>query len=73
MTSKCPECQVDVIDAQVSLNFRAVGAGSDEWPEVPVIAGICPNCGRMDLYVAMPQQFKECLDSQKAKTRAAGS
>ena len=70
---KCFDCNVDVMDAQVSMHFRAVGAGSDEWPEVPVLASICPKCGRMDLHMATPVQFKEWLDSQKAKAHAGGA
>jgi|SRR5712691_1148009 len=70
---KCPECIVDVMDAQVSLHFRAVGTGSNDWLEAPVIAGICPKCGRMELYMATPGQFKIWLDSQKAKARAGGA
>ncbi len=70
---KCPECIVDVMDSQVSLHFRAVGTGSDDWLEAPVIAGICPKCGRMELYMATPGQFKIWLDLQKAKARAGGT
>ena len=54
MARKCPECDVDVMDAQVAMHFRAVGTGSDEWPEAPVIAGICPKCGRMELHMLAP-------------------
>ncbi len=70
---KCPECIVDVMNAQVSLHFRAVETGSDDWLEAPVIAGICPKCGRMELHMATPGQFKIWLDSQKAKARAGGT
>jgi len=70
---KCPECIVDVMDAQVSLHFRAVGTGSNDWLEAPVIAGICPKCGRMELHLATPGQFKKWLDSQKAKARSDGA
>jgi hypothetical protein len=71
VTKKCLECKADVevMDAQVSLHFRTVGTASDDWPEFPVIAGICPQCGRMELHLAMPGSFKEWLDSQKAKAR----
>jgi hypothetical protein len=73
MSSKCPECTVDVMDVEVSLHFRAVGTGSDNWPEFPVIAGICPKCGRMDLHMATLGQFQQWLDSQKINVRASGS
>ena len=72
MATKCPECKVDVLDAQVALHFRAVGTGSDEWPDFPVIVGICPKCGQMDFHMVAPVQFKGWLDSQKAKARAGG-
>ena len=73
MARKCPECIVDIIDAQVSLHFRAIGAGSDDWLEAPVIAGVSPKCGRMELHVATPGQFKIWLGSQKAKARSGGA
>ena len=69
MATQCPVCKVDVMLAQVSLHFNV----GDEWPEVPVIAGICPECGHMDLQMATPRQFKQMLDdSQKTKAAAAG-
>jgi hypothetical protein len=71
MPNKCPECKVDIMDAQVSLHFEAVFTGGNEWPEFPVLAGICPKCGRMELRMATPTQFKEWLDSQKPKSHAA--
>jgi predicted RNA-binding Zn-ribbon protein involved in translation (DUF1610 family) len=71
---KCPECkEADVMDAQVSLHFRSLGMGSDKWQEFPVIAGVCPNCGRMELHMATSGQFKQCLDSQKGEARAGGA
>jgi len=70
VANKCPECKADMMDAQVSLHFRAVGTASDDWPEFPVLAAICSKCGRMDLHVATPGQFKQWLDSQNAKARA---
>jgi hypothetical protein len=73
VANKCPECKADMMDAQVSLRLRAVGTASDDWPEFPVLAGICPNCGRMDLHMATPGQFKQWLDSQNAKARAGGA
>lgn len=72
MANKCPDCKSDVIDAQVSMHFRAVGTGSDDWPEFPVLAGICPKCGRMDLHMATPGQFKQWLDSQNPNRARAG-
>ena len=70
---KCPECIVDVMHAQVSLHFRAVETGSDDYLEAPVIAGICPKCGRMEFNMATPGQFKIWLDSQRTKARAGGT
>jgi len=72
VASKCPECNVDVMDSQVSLHFRAVSTGSDEWREFPVLAGVCPKCGRMDFHMATPAQFNEWLGSQKSKAHAGG-
>jgi hypothetical protein len=71
MATQCPECSVDVIDAQVSIPFRAVHTGSDDWPEFPVIAGVCPKCGRMELHLATPADFKRWLDSQNARAGGA--
>ena len=73
MARKCPECIVDVMDAQVSLHLRAIGTGSDDRLEAPVIAGICPKCGRVELHLATPGQFKLWLDLQKAKARSDGA
>ena len=73
MASKCRECNIELVDAQVSLEFRAVQTGSDEWPQFPVLAAICPKCGRMDLHLATPVQFKAWLDSQNSKARAVGA
>lgn len=72
MANKCPDCKSDVMDAQVSMHFRAVGTGSDDWPEFPVLAGICPKCGGMDLHMATPGQFKQWLDSQNPNKAHAG-
>jgi endogenous inhibitor of DNA gyrase (YacG/DUF329 family) len=69
MGSKCPECNQDVMEAQVSLHFNV---GSADWLEALVIAGICPRCGRVDLHMATPAQFKQLLDLQKAKAAVAG-
>jgi hypothetical protein len=73
VASQCQECKTDMMDAQVSLHFRAVGTASDDWPEFPVLAGICPKCGRMDLRLALPGQFKEWLTSEKIKARVGGA
>jgi hypothetical protein len=53
---KCDGCEVDVIDVQTKMNFRALPAEKD-WVEFPVLASICPKCGKMDLNVAVPVQF----------------
>lgn len=59
--------------AQVAMHFNATATGSNEWPEFPVIAGICPKCGRMNFALATPGQFKEWLDNEKDKSRKGGS
>lgn len=75
VVKNCPECkeEVELMDAQVAMNFRAVSTASDKWPEFPVIAGICPKCGRMDLHLATPGQFKQWLDSEKTIPHAGES
>jgi len=73
MPNRCLQCDVEVMDAQVAMHFRAMGTGSNEWPEVPVIAGICPKCGRMELHMTTPDQFKRWLDSQHGKANAGGA
>ncbi|MFZ0411597.1 MAG: hypothetical protein WA875_06030 [Candidatus Acidiferrales bacterium] len=69
--NKCPDCKLGLMTVQVAMHFNATGTGSNEWPEFPVLAGICPKCGRMDFALATPVQFKEWLDSEMAKSRAA--
>ncbi len=54
------------------IGYRS-GTATDDWPEFPVLAEICSKCGRMDLHVATPGQFKQWLDSQNAKARAGGA
>ena len=71
MAGECPECKVELTDAQVSLAFRAVHTGSDEWPEFPVLASICPKCGKMEFRLATPGNFNLWLDSENAKARVA--
>ena len=41
---------------QTKMNFRVLPAGQD-WVEFPVLASVCPKCGKMDLNVAVPAQF----------------
>ena len=53
---RCELCDVDVIDVQAKMHFRALPAGQD-WVQFPVLAGVCPKCGKMDLNVAVPAQF----------------
>jgi len=53
---KCDGCEVDVVDVQTKMAFRALPAGED-WSEFPVLASVCPKCGKMDLRVAVPAQF----------------
>jgi len=53
---RCELCDVDVIDVQAKMHFCALVAGQD-WVEFPVLASVCPKCGKMDLNVAVPAQF----------------
>jgi hypothetical protein len=53
---KCELYDGDVIDVQAKIQFRALSAGKD-WVEFPVLASVCPKCGKMDLNVAVPAQF----------------
>jgi hypothetical protein len=54
----CDACDVEMIDVQTKMNFRALPAGQD-WVEFPVLASVCPKCGKMDLNVAVPTQFAQ--------------
>jgi len=53
---KCDGCEGDTVEVQTKMAFRALVAGAD-WSEVPVLATVCPKCGRMDFHVAVPTQF----------------
>jgi len=53
---RCESCDVEVMDVQTKMDFRALPAGQD-WTEFPVLASVCPKCGKMDLNVAVPIQF----------------
>ena len=55
---RCDHCDVELVDVQTRLNFRALPAGED-WVEFPVLAAVCPKCGRIDLNVAVPIHFAE--------------
>ena len=61
MATKCSECKADMIEMQVSLHFL-VGT---EWSEVPVLAGICQDCGWMNFHAATPQQLMKRLADVK--------
>lgn len=50
---RCELCDVDVIDVQAKMYFRALPA-EPGWVEFPVLASVCPKCGKMDLNVAVP-------------------
>jgi len=52
------------------MNFRALPGGKD-WEEIPVIAGVCTQCGKMDFHMATPQQFAQWVTSQK-NSKAGG-
>jgi hypothetical protein len=53
---KCEDCEVDVIVVQTKMHFRALPA-EQNWIEFPVLASVCPKCGKMELNVAVPAQF----------------
>jgi len=53
---RCESCDVEVMDVQTKMDFRALPAGQD-WTGFPVLASVCPKCGKMDLNVAVPIQF----------------
>jgi hypothetical protein len=53
---RCPSCDVDLIEVQAKMNFRALSKGED-WVELPILARVCPKCGKVDLNVAVPAQF----------------
>jgi uncharacterized protein (UPF0212 family) len=53
---RCDGCDVDVLDVQTKMQFRALSAEQD-WVEFPVLASVCPKCGKMELNVAVPAQF----------------
>jgi hypothetical protein len=57
---RCELCDVDVIDVQAKMHFRALAAGQD-WVEFPVLASVCPKCGKMELNVAVPAQFAQWI------------
>jgi len=54
---KCDRCEVERIDVQSKMAFRALPAGED-WSEFPVLASVCPKCGKAEFQVAVPTQFK---------------
>lgn len=68
MVTKCHDCKVDLVTAQVSFHFNTPTSTEDrdDWPTFPVLAGICPKCGWMDLHVATPKQFTKWLNSVKS-------
>jgi hypothetical protein len=72
MARKCPECKVDVIEAQVSLRVASTGSKEDmdDWNPWPVRAGICPKCGWVNLHVAKRKRLIEWLDADKAMRQA---
>ena len=53
---KCDECEVDLIEMQSEMAFRALPAG-ESLSEFPVLASVCPKWGKIDLHVAVPTQF----------------
>ena len=53
---RCDGCDVEVIDVRTKTDFRALPAGQD-WAEFPVMASVCPKCGRVELNVAVAIQF----------------
>jgi len=57
---KCDRCELDMVDVQSKMAFRALPAG-EEWSEFPVFASVCPQCGKIDFQVAVPTQFARWL------------
>ena len=71
MANQCPECKLDVMEAQVSLRFDTKTSTEDkeDWSHQDVIAGICPQCGRMNFRIAKPKHFtKWLLEKQGRQT-----
>jgi len=56
----CDACDVEMIAVQTRMDFRALPAGQD-WVEFPILANVCPNCGKLDLNVAAPAQFAQLM------------
>ena len=57
---RCDGCDVDLIDLQTKMELRALSAGED-WVELPVLASVCPKCGKMDLNMIVPAQFAQAI------------
>jgi len=53
---KCDGCDVDVIDVQSKMVFRALPAGED-WSECPRLSECLRKMGKRDFHVAVPTQF----------------
>lgn len=66
--NKCPDCDADLMTAQVAMHFNVTATGSNERLEFPVNVGICTKCGRMNVELAQPGPFKEWLDNAKHKS-----
>jgi hypothetical protein len=62
---KCEECSVDLTDVQVAMKFRVLPGGKD-WAEIPVIASVCRQCGKIGFHMAVPGGFARWVISQKS-------
>jgi len=55
---KCDRCEVEVVEVQSKMAFRALPRGED-WSELPVLASVCPKCGKLEFRMAVPTQFAD--------------
>ena len=62
MANKCPECNSDMVNAQVSFHFLGFHRRK-KWREFPVLVGICRKCGWMNFHAATPPQLAAWIDS----------
>ena len=69
MANQCPDCNADVLDAQIALRANPMGSTEDteEWPTFTAHAEVCSKCGRMRLYMTKPKTFGKWLGSEKQR------
>jgi len=61
---RCDDCDLDLIDFQTKMELRALSAGED-WVEFPVLASVCPKCGKMALNMAVAAQFAQTISPSR--------